>query len=418
MEFLTAATNGDIVRMKILTSTGLNKSFQNYAEENSMCLAILNDQRNAQNFLINYKFYSLKSYALALELCGAKFVAFRSEKQKGLDCWRKSLRIRQEYNIGFADKDSLTTSSNLGIEFKTEGELDALRNGNDGDLYLQALLVFLRLLSKSSRVTQHAFKIVAGVKMLNEDMLQTLKILSELYYFPTNNIRSPKSCALKTMAKLFDYHFSPNFKDKNEFLSRFRKLAQLLKADTWKVLLRYSIEFHRIAYGKLLDIILIILEYMDRYNLSKEQKKWIEDEIRKMAGKCSHPYPTTLMHKAIENKVSLSVVSLLLKCFADANCSDAYKTSPLHLISRLPKENPYLYYMTHLFIEAGGHVDSVNCFGNRPLEALKRKGVIENALHFISLQCLAARVIYKSRISVSEKIFPKILIEFINLHSA
>ena len=157
---------------------------------------------------------------------------------------------------------------------------------------------------------------------------------------------------------------------------------------------------------------------MFQCDLTSEEQQWIGRRVTLINKQCTPRYITTLLHEAIYRESPLAVISFLLKCSADANIRDCKNNTPLHLLARKYRKSPYSTAVRDLLLEAGAHIDSVNCKGVRSLESLMRTEFIENPLQHLTLQCLAAQAIYKSGMVVPEDNYPRILIEFIKLHSA
>ena len=418
IEFLMASKNGNTEKMKLLMRSGIDKYCTNSEEQNALCVAILNNQKNSVNFLINSQIYSLKSYVLALEFSGAVFIVLRSKKQEGLHCWKESLRIRREFFIGFADQRTREQETDMGLKFETENDIDNLQEGLE--VYFQALKVFCRHLSMVNKLLHEAFVTVAELEDFGSNLVNPLIILAELYNFPNNNRQvpiSPPIRAIESMKKLYRSRFYCNTEDETTFLCCFENLFNFLKAEIWKGLLRCGTEFYRIAYGELIELALTCIASMNRYDLSKEKKIWIKHRVEKSIKMYSYPYPTTLMHRAINRDSPFPLVRFLLQCSADANGDDSMGNTPLHSVSLLPTENPYLHCLVRLLTDAGGHIDSMNQYGIRPQSLLLHKDIIKNPLHFLSLQCLAAQVISKHNIPITDETYPKILVNFVRLHS-
>ncbi|KAF7989575.1 hypothetical protein HCN44_008249 [Aphidius gifuensis] len=111
---------------------------------------------------------------------------------------------------------------------------------------------------------------------------------------------------------------------------------------------------------------------------------------------------------------------LLIQCGADVNAMDNDRNTPLHLIVTYQK--PISDFMTlHCIIleliEAGAHMDTINCQGESPYDAATT-GVAEIILRTqtkLSLQCMAAKAVKTYNLSYAGNV-PRSLESFIELH--
>ena len=113
---------------------------------------------------------------------------------------------------------------------------------------------------------------------------------------------------------------------------------------------------------------------------------------------------------------SPSVVKLLVECGAKVNASNQTGSTPLHTASMVENFNQEI---VEILLDNGAHIDMRNKEFDRPVDMLRRvpdgAGSKINPLHYITLKCLAARVVAKHEVPYKEEI-PKILEEFIQAH--
>ncbi|KAF5269721.1 hypothetical protein FQA39_LY08644 [Lamprigera yunnana] len=108
----------------------------------------------------------------------------------------------------------------------------------------------------------------------------------------------------------------------------------------------------------------------------------------------------------------LDVIKLLLDCGFDVNSRNSTNSTPLHVATSY-NYNPWLI---KLLLHYGGHIDALNCLGERPADILTI-----NPLHgvyildYISLKCLCATVIRKYKIQYKNEV-PKFLEDLIQQH--
>jgi len=113
---------------------------------------------------------------------------------------------------------------------------------------------------------------------------------------------------------------------------------------------------------------------------------------------------------------SLSVVKLLVECGAKVNANNQTGSTPLHTASMVENFNQDI---VEILLDNGAHIDIRNKEFDRPVDMLRRvpegAGSKINPLHYITLKCLAARVVAKHEVPYKEEI-PAILEEFIQAH--
>jgi len=113
---------------------------------------------------------------------------------------------------------------------------------------------------------------------------------------------------------------------------------------------------------------------------------------------------------------SLPVVKLLVECGAKINANNQTGSTPLHTASMVENFNQEI---VEILLDNGAHIDIRNKEFDRPVDMLRRvpdgAGSKINPLHYITLKCLAARVVAKHGVPYKEEI-PAILEEFIQAH--
>ncbi|XP_070541710.1 protein fem-1 homolog B-like [Ptychodera flava] len=143
---------------------------------------------------------------------------------------------------------------------------------------------------------------------------------------------------------------------------------------------------------------------------------------------------STLLHMIVNDKTpvddfhtndvcrfpSAPLAKLLLECGARPDEVDNNRESPLHIIVKYNK--PISDFLTlhsciMALLNAGAHMDRVNCHGKTPME-VSTTGVSEIMLKTqmkLSLKCCAARVIKRSNVPYKGNV-PKALESFIEMH--
>ena len=118
---------------------------------------------------------------------------------------------------------------------------------------------------------------------------------------------------------------------------------------------------------------------------------------------------------------SIAAVDLLLECGANVNDVDDKHNAALHLCSeeiRNPERTQFpvlLKRKAELFLKNGAHVDIVNFSGDNAAEILTFSLIGWNVLNYVSLKCLAARVVMEYKIPYVGHI-PASLKSFVQMH--
>ena len=116
-----------------------------------------------------------------------------------------------------------------------------------------------------------------------------------------------------------------------------------------------------------------------------------------------------------------AVVELLLECGANVNAVDDDHNTALHLCSKAirnsgtQKHHDLMKGIAELLLKNGAHVDMVNLSGNSAAEILTSSLIGWNVLDFVSLKCLAARVVMECNIPYAGHI-PASLESFVQIH--
>ena len=115
-------------------------------------------------------------------------------------------------------------------------------------------------------------------------------------------------------------------------------------------------------------------------------------------------------------------IALFLDLGCSVHCEDELGNFPLHLAVKLQEDTAPLCVKT--LLEYGAHIDALNFDGKTALdlasESYSRKGVsaeLENYLSgYLSLQCMAAKVVVKYFRGCYENLLPPRLVKFVSWH--
>ena len=110
---------------------------------------------------------------------------------------------------------------------------------------------------------------------------------------------------------------------------------------------------------------------------------------------------TTLLHAAVFNQFPSRLVSLLVQCEANVNGTDESGNTPLHYVSEASDDESKR--IARFLLDRGSHADTVNRYGHCPLSSLLERRVIKDIPDYLTLQCLAARVICEKSIPYKDQ---------------
>lgn len=202
-------------------------------------------------------------------------------------------------------------------------------------------------------------------------------------------------------------------------------------------------EMYRSQYYVLLrSVLCILLVYIDSFSLTQESQE-MESVLQRVQNlvfsflEVKSTTVMTLLHMSIlpdtlefldidfdpslsMNWPSEAIIDILLRLGSDVTMSDADGNTPLHMAAALcghPRlSHESVERIVQKLLAKGSHPDRVNMAGQTPLDLIPLGKIKSLISSYISLKCLAARVISKYNISYIDEV-PSVLYSFIELHS-
>ena len=131
----------------------------------------------------------------------------------------------------------------------------------------------------------------------------------------------------------------------------------------------------------------------------------------------------TILHLALvtlETYNRIDIIQLLLDAGADPNAKDKYGDTPLHYFARFIYKYKYIHLknvneIVLLCLVRGAHLDAVNNYGET-FSSIQKIISFKTDLDYVSLQCLAARVVRERHDIYNEIFIPPRIWNFINKH--
>ena len=189
-------------------------------------------------------------------------------------------------------------------------------------------------------------------------------------------------------------------------------------------------EFLQLIFMKLILHLINLITELDK---NEDQQLRFTEVVRRLV----HCQPRsqrgqTLLHLSVTESTSeiddeffspfpsIAVVELLLECGANVNAVDDKHNTALHLCSKALRESEINQNSSKsislLLLKYEAHVDMINTAGDMAAAQVLASNLVEmNILNYVSLKCLAARVIMKYEIPYVGHI-PASLESFVQMH--
>ncbi|XP_042691622.1 protein fem-1 homolog A [Centrocercus urophasianus] len=400
-------------------------------EQHERCCASASSQDDQQ---VPNVFCTREAAVEALELLGATFVDKKRDLLGAHKYWRRAMELRYEGGqyLPKPEPRQLVLAYDYSREVSSLEELEALITDPD-EMRMQALLIRERILGPSHPDTSYYIRYRGAVYADSGNFERCINLWKYALDMQQGNLEplSPMTASsFLSFAELFSYVLQDR--------SKGTLATQLGFSDLMGVLSKGVREVERALmhgkdpvvdsaqFTKTLAIILHLVFLLEKVECTPEQEHQKRQTIYRLL-KCSPRAKNgfTPLHMAVDKDTttvgrypvgkfpSLHVVNLLLECGADPDSRDYDNNTPLHVAAR----NNCPLIMSAL-MEAGAHMDATNAFKQTAYELLDEKLLSKSMMqpfNYITLQCLAARVLDKHKIPYKGFI-PEELEAFIELH--
>lgn len=412
-----AAEVGQLPVVKLLLHHNADIHHRDNSGDNALSVAIYNNQHAIRDLLMSSG-YTEKDMALTLEFLGCKHVIFVPRLRLAIKYWLMALKIRHELA---SDIDPLSLANvpegtiiSLGQECQTSSQLIQMRLDLK-TMQFQALTKLIRIFGAQHQITTKAFVGVSISLIFRNDFETSFCLIEQVLLFNKEN--QEPVLVLDFFRTVLDRFKSAPRSDFDQALHALKLLLGFI-GDKELVQQSQLNPFRcRCSADKYYDAMLLFLELVNL--ILEQQVDAAEDQglQMKVAGAVHlnkrASLKTTLLHAAVFNRFPARLVSLLVQCGANVNATDESGNTPLHYVSEATDDESKR--IARFLLDKGSHADTVNRYGHCPLSSLLEKRIIKDPLDYLTLQCLAARVICEKSIPYKDQC-PKVLTPFVERH--
>jgi ankyrin repeat protein len=369
----------------------------------------------------------------ALDLLAATFVDKKRDMMSALNYWRRSLQDRKSFGLQVKRRSIPVAAYSDAVEVTTEQELENLFADPD-DMRMQALLVRERILGPAHPDTSYYIRYRGAVYADTGDYEKCIKLWMyalNMQQAVLDTLNPMIQSSLLSFAELFSFMMT-------------KSLAKVRFSDLFAVFERALTQLHlsqqSVSSGSDLDgtffqrNLVVVLHFI---GLLCRLQPYLDDEevfqFRKAAYGLVRSRPRarngmTPLHLACLRDSSCpslrfplcefpmpEMVRLLLEVGAGVNDVDREGNTALHIVAASPQ--PVSYELVNLLLDNGAHFDVCNSKGQTASDLMKPFYQSSSSFHvpIVSLQCLAAQVLTRNKIPVSDQL-PLQLVEFVQLH--
>lgn len=429
------AESGSLEIMELLLENGAKMDTDSYGVT-PLTAAALTGHSSIVELIINSSACSQEEKVEALELLGATFVDKKRDMMTALEYWRRSLRERSM--LGLVTKkwsrDAIEAYAGAKEEITSEQQLEELFSDPD-DMRMQALLIRERILGPAHPDTSYYIRYRGAVyaDTGNYDRCISLWMYAlNMQQAVLDRLNPMIHSSLLSFAELFSFMMSKSV-DKVKFKDLFavfkRSLTQLQEA----VGASSASDPDSTCFQRTLVVVLHFVGLLCRLqpHITDQESHLFKKSVYELVQ--SRPRgrnDLTPLHLACLRDSACpslrfplcefpmpEMVLLLLEVGASVSDCDRDLNTPLHLavLSR-----PICQDVVQLLLEHGAHVDARNSKGETPLQLLSpvTSSTVASfvpVMRFLSLQCLAARVLARHQIPV-QNILTKELQIFVQMH--
>ncbi|KAK3095431.1 hypothetical protein FSP39_014592 [Pinctada imbricata] len=439
-----AIREGRLDTVKLLLEHGSDYRAKNQFGDDALQTAALRGFTNIVKYILEYTQQSVESAIHSLELLGTNFVDEAHDIPGALDVWKKAMEMR------FADPNNIVhkvipEGSNYAYQHVKEPvnmkELDSIVDTDR--IYMQALLIRERILGPHHKDTTFGL-MYRGAVYADIHRYQRCVDLWKYAYILRHQRGDPlkHEClfTVQALVKLFwemQVEVESGASDEKvrleDAVEVLGKLIEQIEDGQQRLKMGCSTQDaykqSKEDFQLLLQLALHVIHLISRLDQKEGESLQFFQLVHKLVtlSPCGQD-GESLLHLSVDPKVSvmseeffspfpsLAVVQTLLNCGANIHAVDDKKNTVLHnslkflTYSELQDEG-----ILGCLLHNGAHIDTFNGEGVSALTLMQNQGLPVYPLQYLSLKCLAARIIKKHNIPFQEDI-PVSLIPFVHMH--
>ncbi|KAL4231195.1 Protein fem-1 B [Mactra antiquata] len=373
----------------------------------------------------------------ANELLGANFIDEKNNIIGGLKLWEKAMCLR--YVVpGAPDLPDMPPPKPVYQYHQEPRTLQELKEIQDPDhIYMVALMIRERILGPCHKDTTFGLMYRGAVyadSFQFQRCVDLWKYSYKLRYKEEDPFNNECQFTVQALIKLFweidleSGDSSIASIDSLDFLEVFKILSNQIIAgnnhikthkDTKLIENVNSLQELMLLY---LQMIIHFVGVYRKKNEIPECMNYIHKVLmNRPCGNCGN----TLLHLAFESSIyaldstkpyyTTDIVKVLLSCGADVAAQNHVGDTPLlyALCSMKPVNDNTA--CVKLMLDAGSHIDTCNKDGESPVDLLKDKNISLCPMNYVTLRCLASKVIKEHKITFKDEI-PESLVSYVELH--
>jgi len=425
---------------KILVENGADLIKESKYGDDALQTACVKGALSIFNYLLDVHEYPLGRICDAFDLMGASFLLETQDISSSLFFWRKSIELRTATALGGdMEKPSLGPHPVLGIEeFRTDEELEELLFDMN-TMRLQALIITERVLGCLHKDTIFRYMYAGAAHADMGEYRQCIKLWNYalgLKIMKETLLSSDTSFTVRAVIQLYmnillreqsreELQFTDVLTTTRHINSGLEQSIALLEIqpryktqeDNFDLVLQCWLHLCYL----LVTLACTYQEKCDTYSVVCEAKNLNprgqnNESLLHLSVSNSSTIPRTGAEEPEPNDMfpSEDVVKYLLEAGYDPNVKNEAGETPLHVAAK--KEN-YSISILSLLLRHGALLCAKDNSQVTPLTILQRQPAKLNVMEFISLKCLAVKVLKQFLFNITAKDIGHHCLSYFNLHS-
>jgi len=426
---------------KLLLEHGANPYIRSRYGDDALQTACLKVATQIFDYLINNFEYSDERIAEAYELLGSTFLDEHFDLQTALIYWKKAMEIRMKDPS--IPKKSLVPpkAAYRGMtEFTTLAQLDDLSLDLDA-MRIQSLLICERILGSSHKdmIFRLMYRGAAYADSLQyQRCIDLWRYALQLRVEKDTLLHSESCFAAQALVRLLldlqEKRTSGVMREElryEDVVGTIELLVNQVSSTIEALKIRPVFKRQQENFDKILKVLTHLFYVLNTIHKNPAQ----EEEVRALAALVDRKNPRTssgdsLLHLVVSKTNTMKtnsimeephtiifpdvgVAELLLEAGADVDATNNADCTPLHLACT---RSNYQEKVVRTLLSRGAHIDRRSASGNQPQVLLSSISECTiNPMQFVSLKCLAARIISEKKIPYNGQI-PVSLENFIRIH--